>query len=30
MHGGNGWFDVNGGLTLTQDTSSTFDGTRTL
>lgn len=27
MHGGNGWFDVMGGLTLTQDASSTFDGT---
>lgn len=27
MHGGNGWFDVAGGLTLTQDAASTLDGT---
>ena len=27
FHGGNGWFDVMGGLTLTQGASSTYDGT---
>ena len=30
MHGGNGHFDVLGGLTLTQDAVSTFDGTSSL
>jgi autotransporter-associated beta strand protein len=27
VHGGNGWFDVLGGLTLTQSAGSTIDGT---
>lgn len=27
FHGGNGWFDVNAGLTFTQAASSTYDGT---
>ena len=30
MHGGNGWFDISPGLTLTQDASATFNGTSTL
>lgn len=30
FHGGNGWFDVNAGLTFTQSAASTYDGNSTL